>query len=149
MRSEYSYVLSQETGKLGICRAVWAVASGADAVHVLAPRTCEGGGTSAHTGITPLVNAGGKASIHPRTLTARQIPIYCAYPISTIQNYCIWKLITSPVDLFTTTVAVPTASMTPSLLTFFALDLDRPRMVSRSWSYPARASSSTTYTATV
>ena len=30
----------------------------------------------AHTGGTPLVNAGGKASIHPRTLTARQIPFY-------------------------------------------------------------------------
>ena len=99
-----------------------------DAVHVLAPRTCEGGGTSAHTGTggssspaypsqksakykngkhrkimlfyallpeirtppvpvcatltTPLVNGGGKASNHPRTLTARQIPIYreAAFP---------------------------------------------------------------------
>ena len=92
-----------------------------DAVHVLAPRTCEGGGTSAHTGTggssspayhsqkstknknckhrkimlfyallpeirtppvpvcatltTPFVNAGGKASNRPRTLTTRQIPI--------------------------------------------------------------------------
>ena len=35
---------------MGICRAVWAVASGADAVYVLAPRTCEGGGTSPQTG---------------------------------------------------------------------------------------------------
>ena len=101
---------------------------GADAVRVLAPRTCEGGGTSPQTGAggssspaypsqksakyengkhrkimlfyallpeirtppvpvcatltTPLVNGGGKASNHPRTLTARQIPIYreAAFP---------------------------------------------------------------------
>ena len=101
---------------------------GADAVRVLAPRTCEGGGTSSQTGAggssspaypsqksakykngkhrkimlfyallpeirtppvpvcatltTPLVNGGGKASNHPRTLTARQIPIYreAAFP---------------------------------------------------------------------
>ena len=32
-------------------------------------------GTSVRTGATPLVNAGGKASNRPRTLTARQIPI--------------------------------------------------------------------------
>ena len=31
--------------------------------------------TSVRTGDTPLVNAGGKASNHPRALTARQIPI--------------------------------------------------------------------------
>ena len=43
--------LTRESDKLGICRAVWAVASGIDAVHGLAPRTCEGGDTSAHTGI--------------------------------------------------------------------------------------------------
>ena len=30
--------------------------------------------TSVRTGITPLVNAGGKVSNRPRTLTARQIP---------------------------------------------------------------------------
>ena len=34
--------------------------------------------TSLRTGGTPLINAGGKASNHPHTLTARQIPIYCA-----------------------------------------------------------------------
>ena len=31
-------------------------------------------GTSVRTGTTPLVNAGGKASDHPRTFTVRQIP---------------------------------------------------------------------------
>ena len=98
---------------------------GARVVSRLAPRTCEGGGTSAHTGTggssspaypsqkstknknckhrkimlfyallpeirtppatslrtggTPLVNAGGKASNHLRTSSARQIPI-CRTP---------------------------------------------------------------------
>ena len=111
---------TQQEYKLGICRDVWAVASGVDTVRGLAPRTCEGvvrvahtgtGGsssptylsqkrtrnkdgkyrkiilfnalqpgirtppaTSVRTGDTPLVNAGGKASNHPRALTARQIP---------------------------------------------------------------------------
>ena len=101
---------------------------GADAVRVLAPRTCEGGDTSAHTGIggspspvylskkeceirtanterefcftlccrefvlppppglrtggTPLVNAGGKASNRPRTLTAIQVPTCCIAVLS-------------------------------------------------------------------
>ena len=32
--------------------------------------------TSVRTGTTPLTSAGGKASNRPRTLTARQIPIY-------------------------------------------------------------------------
>ena len=35
--------------------------------------------TSVRTGDTPLVNAGGKASIHPRALTTHQIPFFAFF----------------------------------------------------------------------
>ena len=37
------YLRDSVKQQIGICRAVWAVVCGVDAVRGLAPRTCEGG----------------------------------------------------------------------------------------------------------